>query len=351
MSADEGFEIEAGEAPVTPQRVKRRARTKRKRVPRMLEPSGGSRSERLLRRSIPALYFLSFALTALTIYATSHEGFGELVRGPFWEAFKGPDGGFAFPWRRRTLRMCALILLCLAWLSALLTPAGRGRARWVLIWSAFGATVFSTNREELPAVLLWLLVGLAAGCVLYLCRNRDASRKFTLIVWVLILAELFMPLPFDEELGDPATADASTYTAIAPEIVTVHIDGPEFEFLGSGEPPGRLEQQWDFFLGALPPHLLLIAFVLLTLTLLGVRGPRMGFVQVLVLVLGLAGTLWMLYAKGVDDGIVGFPDASAGWAGLQLMGASLHGRFLCCLPALVAGLGELGAGDPTHEAG
>lgn len=349
MSADEAFEFEAGEGPEAPQRIKRSGRTKRKRPPRMLHASGESWSERLLRRSIPVLYFLSFALTALTIYATSHKDFGELVRGPFWEAFKGPDGGFAFPWRRRTLRMAGLILLCLAWLSALLTPAGRGRARWVLIWSAFAATVFSTNREELPAVLLWLLMGLAAGCVLYLCRNRDASRRFALIVWVLILAELFMPLPFNEELSNDGSADQSAYTAIAPEIVTAHIEGPAFEFLGGGEPPGRLEQQWDFFLGALPPHLLLIVFVLLTLALGGLRSPRMGVVQVLILVLGLAGTLWMLYAKGAEDGIIGFPEVASGWGGLQMMGASLHGRFLCCLPALVAGLAELGTRDPGRE--
>ena len=349
MSAEDAFEVERGEAPAAPQKVRRGGRVKRQRVPRMMDGTGEGRGVPF-RRSIQGLYLLSFALTALTIYVTCHEEFGELVRGPFWEAFKGRDGGFALPWRMNTLRMAMLILLALAWLTAVLTPAGRGRARWVLFWVAIGATVFSTNREELPALLLWILIGLAAGCVLYLCRNRHASRRFAVIVWVLVLAELLMPLPFDEEIANNPNLDASTYSALAPEIVTAHINGPEFEYLRSDEPPGRLKQHWAFFVGALPPHLLLITFVLLTLTLLGLRSPVLGVVQIVVFVLGLAGTLWVLYEAGTERGIIGFPKAPETWAGLFLMGTSLHGRLLCCLPALVGGLAELGTGDSSEDA-
>jgi hypothetical protein len=349
MNAGEGFEVEAGEAPAAPRRVRRGGRVKRPRAARMRDATGEGRAERVLRWSIPVLYFLSFALTALAIYATCHEEFGELVRGPFWETFKAEDGGFAFFWRRNTLRMAALILLALAWLTALVTPASKGRGRWTLIWSALAATVFSTNREELPAVLLWVLLALAAGCVLYLVRNRQGSRGFALIVWVLILAELFMPLPFDENIDLGNSPDAPSYRALGPEIVTAHIEGPAFEYLRSDEPPSRLQQHWDFFLGALPPHLLFIGFMLLSLALLGVRGPVLGVVQVVVVVVGLAGTIWMLYTQGAEQGIIGFPEAPEHWAGLRLVGASLHGRLLCCLPALVAGIADLGTGDADRS--
>ena len=349
MSAGEAFEVEAGEAPAAPQRVRRGGRARRQRVPRMLDGSGEGRAGRFLRRSIPVLYFLSFVLTAFTIYATSHEQYGGLVRGQFWEAFRGPDGSFDLPWRMNNLRMATLILLTLAWLTAVLTPAGRGRARWVLVWVAIGATVFSTNREELGALLLWVLIGLAAGCVLYLCRNPQGSRRFAVIVWVLILAELLMPLPFDEEIAGNALADNSTYVALAPEILTAHIEGPQFEYLRSDEPPGRLKQQWDFFVGALPPHLLIFGFILLSLALVGLRGPVLGVVQVIVLVAGLAGTLWVLYDKGTEVGIVGFPKAPEVWSGLFMLGGSLHGRLLCVLPAMAAGLAELGTRDSGRE--
>jgi hypothetical protein len=279
---------------------------------------------------------ISALLTAGTLLVCFNPKFGTVERAWFWDVVRDPGGGLALDWAPPLARGVVLVLVALALLIAALMPCSRWRGRLAL--SAFGVAfaTFAVSRDAYDFLPVLLLGGLV-GVLLYGARLGPARVRAVAVVLVGVAGYLFLPLP--NGLSGTQSGGPATYDAVARSVVAGHVHA---DATATREGTTRAAAHLGWVRTTFVEHLLVLAFALGLLFLVGLRAT---FVPVTAGILGLllvAGLTWIAYADGVATSVVSEPDAEwmSGLAGAATVWAE---RLAAVVLALAGGITDLAA--------